>query len=81
MQAEAKVLVKEEPAEDLSKIKPVKSLQPVRELLADRTKWEDVVRAASSVFAEHGDVLNGTVTYAGSEVTRWFANTLALALT
>ena len=74
VEAETTVLVEEEPAEDLAEVAPARSIDKPATLAFEPRRWEEVVKAASKVFAENELLLEGTVTFAGDVETHWFVS-------
>jgi len=74
VQAEARTLVDEEPAEDLVAVEPVEHLGDVGELVFPAEAWEVAARDASAVLASSPAILDASVRYGGSVDTRWFVS-------
>lgn len=74
VQAEARTLVDEEPAEDLTAVPIADSLTPPGVLAFPAEAWESAARSGSAVLADSPAILDGTVHYGGSVETRWFVS-------
>jgi predicted Zn-dependent protease len=74
VEAERKVLVEEQPAEDLVEVPQVNHLGPASALVFDPSRWEETLKRASRVLAEHPAVIEGAVGFAGAAETVWFAS-------
>ena len=74
VQAEARTLVEEDPAEDLTEVEAATSVGSTATLEFPAAAWEDAARSASALLAESPAILDGTVNYGGSVHTLWFAS-------
>jgi predicted Zn-dependent protease len=74
VQAEAKTLVDEEPAEDLVAVDAIEDFGLVGILDFPADDWEAAAREGSAVLASSPAILDATVRYGGNVDTRWFVS-------
>ncbi|MBX3155545.1 MAG: peptidase U62 [Deltaproteobacteria bacterium] len=76
VQANAKVKVDaEDTSDDFSRETPSQYLEPPAAIAIDRAAWEARLRAASSAFRGHPEIVTGSVSLSASVETHYYTNT------
>jgi predicted Zn-dependent protease len=78
--SESKVLVEEEPGEDLAPVPAVRQVGPLRQLDLNTRAWGATIKRASLLLARNPMLVDGGVTLSGRVDNRWFVSSEGTAI-